>query len=125
MIDEELKASIIKNLARHRTRNSIVTELCETTGMKWVEAEQLVDEIRLDNSLEIYSRQKPFTIILGSTIALGGFILSGFILYETFTGLIISVGMVPVPYLGNLIFLGLGLGMLIGGTRGVIKALTD
>jgi hypothetical protein len=93
--------------------------------MKWAEAEKLVDEIESNNSLEIYSRQKPFTIILGSTIGLGGLILSGFILYETITGLIIYVGMVPIPYLGNLIFLGLGLGMLIGGSRGVIKALTD
>lgn len=125
MVDEELKSKIIKNLAKHRTINFIVTEICETTGMKWDESERLVNEIEEDNSLEIYSRQKPFMIILGSTTALGGLILSGFILYETINGLIVFVGMVPIPYIGNIIFLGLGLGMLIGGSRGVIKLLMD
>ncbi len=125
MVDEELKSKIIKNLVNHRTKNFIVTEICETTDMKWDEAERLVDEIEEDNSLEIYSRQKPFMIILGSTITLGGLILSGFTIYETLTGLIIYVGMVPIPHLGNIIFLGLGLGMVIGGSRGVIKVLMD
>ncbi len=125
MVDEGIKAQIIKDLARHHTKNHIITELCESTGMNWVDAESLVNDIEQENSLEIYSRQKPFLLILGFTIALGGLMLSGFMIYETLTGLIIYVGMVPVPYLGNLIFLGLGLGMVIGGTRGVIKTLSD
>lgn len=125
MIDEAIKSQIVRNLVRRQSKNSIITELCESSGLKWDEAERLVDEIEEDNSLEIYSRQKPFMIILGSMIALGGLILSGFILYETLTGLIVFVGLVPIPYLGNIFFLGLGLGMLIGGSRGVIKLLMD
>ena len=125
MVDEEIKAKIIKDLAKHRTRNLIVTEICETTGMKWRDAEALVEEIERDFSLEIHQRQKPFLILLGSTIALGGLILSAFMVYETLTGMIIFVGMIPVPYLGNLIFFTLGAGMLIGGTRGVIKTIRD
>jgi hypothetical protein len=125
MVDEDLKANIIKQLAQHRTKSLIVTEICETSGMKWAEAERLVDEIEADYSLEIHSRQKPLLMIIGSTIALGGLILTVFILFGTFSGTIIYVGFVPVPYLGNILFLGLGLGMLIGGTRGVIKLLMD
>jgi hypothetical protein len=125
MVDEVLKAKIIKNLAKHRTENFIVTDICESTGMKWAEAERLVQEIQANNSLEISSRQKPFLLILGSTLAVGGLILSGFILYETLSGLIIFVGLVPIPYLGNIIFFILGLGLLIGGTRGVIKTLRE
>ena len=125
MVDEALKAKIIKDLSKHRTENFIVTDICESTGMKWDEAERLVEEIQANNSLEISSRQKPFLLILGSTLAVGGLILSGFILYETLSGLIIFVGPVPIPYLGNIIFFILGLGLIIGGTRGVIKTLRE
>ena len=115
MIDEELKSKIIRNLAKHRTRNFIVTGICETTGMKWNEAESLVDKIEEDNSLEIYSRQKPFMIILGSTIAVGGLILFVFIIFFH-----------PAPFHpGSIISLGTGLGMFIGGSRSVIKLLMD
>jgi hypothetical protein len=125
MVDEKLEAKIISQLAKHRNRNIIVTEICESTGMKWGEAERLVDEIEADYSLEIHSRRKPFLMVVGSAIALGGLILTVFILIGTFSGTIIYVGLVPAPYLGNILFLGLGLGMLIGGSRGVIKLLLD
>ncbi|MCD4803955.1 MAG: hypothetical protein K8R16_13540 [Anaerolineales bacterium] len=125
MIDEAIKSQIVGNLVRRRSKNSIITALCESSDLRWVEAKRLVDEIEENNSLEIYSRQKPFMIILGSMIALGGCILSGFILYETLTGLIVFVGIVPIPYFGNIFLFGLGLGMLIGGSRGVIKLLMD
>lgn len=125
MIDEDIKSQIVRDLVRRRSKSSIITELCESSGLKWDEAEHTVDEIENDNAIDIYSRQKPLLILIGSTVTAGGLILSGFTLLETINGLVVYVGIVPIPYPGNIIFFGIGLGMIIGGTRGVVKLLID
>jgi len=125
MIDDEIKTKIIRNLAKRRPRNTIITELCETSGLKWGEAERLVNEIENDHALDIYSSQKPFLILLGRAIAVSGFILSTFILVQSINGLIIFLLRLPVPYLGNFVFFVLGILVFVGGLRGVIKLVRD
>ena len=118
---DDTTKKIIRSLAKHRPRNTINTELCEYSGLKWTDAEALMKKIEEDHATEIYSRQKPFYIILGSSISLGGLFLSTYMLYASLNGLIFFFLRLPIPYLGNAVFFILGLLALIGGLRGVLR----
>jgi len=123
---EELESSILRDLVRLRTKNDIVTKLCETTGMRWEEAERLVTEIESNHADEISSRQKPLLYILGFVIAVGGLAASVMILAFALDGQYISLGWRPfsyldVPYLGSVFFFGIGIATMIGGIVGILK----
>ena len=45
MDQEEIKLKIIKALGKHRTRNFIITDLCETAGMDWGDIDALVFKV--------------------------------------------------------------------------------
>ena len=114
---------IIRSLARRQPRNVIITDLCERYRLKWDEAEGLVKKIEKTHASDITARQRPFLILLGSALALGGFALSAYMLYASFNGLIIFLIKLPIPYLGNLALFCLGLLACWGGTREVIRML--
>ena len=116
---------IIRSLARRQPRDVIITDLCERYRLKWDDAEQLVNTIEKTHAPEITTRQRPFLILLGSAIALGGFALSAYMLFTSFNGLMIFLLRLPIPYLGNLAFFCLGLLACWGGTREVIRMLRD
>lgn len=122
---DNITKMVIRDLAKHRPRNTIITELCEHSGFKWEDAEHLVNRIEMEYAGEIDSRQKPFFMLLGSFLALGGFLLSAFMVYATLNGLIFFLIRLPIPYLGNAVFFVLGILAMIGGSRGVIRILRD
>lgn len=112
---------IIRDLAKHRPRNLVITEICEKYRLEWDDAERLVAKVEKDHQSTIYSRQKPFYILLGGLISLGGFALAIYMLYAAASGMVFFLLRIPVPYLGNLVFLGIGILAMIGGLRGVIR----
>ncbi len=114
---------IIRDLAKHRSRNTIITELCEYSSLPREDAERLVTRIEKEYAREINSQQKPFFILLGSAMALGGFLLSGYMVHATISGVIFFFLRLPVPYLGNAVFFILGILGLIGGSRGITRIL--
>jgi hypothetical protein len=120
MTDEATK-KIIRDLAKHRPRNLIITEVCENYRLNWEDAERLVDKVENDHQNTIYSRQKPSYILLGGSITLGGFILALYMLYAAANGMIFFLLRLPVPYLGNLVFFVIGIMAMIGGLRGLIR----
>jgi hypothetical protein len=112
---------IIRSLAKNRPRNTIITELCDYSSLNWDGAERLVNEIEKKHTTEIYTRQKPFFILLGSLLALGGFLSSAAILFASFNGLTFLLLRLPIPYLGNAVIFVLGILAFIGGSREVIR----
>jgi hypothetical protein len=117
----KLESRIVRDLARHRSKNDIVKELCEATGMRWDAAERLVNEIQTKHTGEISARQKPFLYFLGSAIAFGGFLISALIFGATMEGWMILFLRLPIPYLGNAFYFGLGILIMIGGILGILR----
>jgi hypothetical protein len=118
---DDTTKKIIRDLAKHRPRNTIITELCEYSSLPWEDAELLVSRIENEYAWEINTRQKPFFILLGSTIALSGLLLSVYMVFASLKGLMILSFRLPIPYLGNAIFFTLRILALIGGTSGVLR----
>ena len=122
---DDTTKKIVRDLAKHRPRNTIITELCEYSSLPWEDAELLVTRIEMDYAREINSRQKPFFILLGSSIALAGLLLSVYMVFTSLNGLMMLFFRLPIPYLGNAVFFALGILALIGGTRGVFRILQN
>jgi hypothetical protein len=118
---DDATKKIIRDLAKHRPRNLIITEVSERFRLKWDDAERLVERVEEDHSRTIQSRQKPYFILLGSLMTVGGLALSIYMLYAAANGLFFLLLRLPIPYLGNLVFFGIGILIMIGGLRGVIR----
>lgn len=118
---DEITRKIIRDLAKKRPRDAIITELCEFACLKWDQAERLVNEIELENTEDILSRQKLFNILLGSAFALGGFLLSACIVFASFNGMILFFLGLPIPYLGNILYFVIGILAFMGGLRGIVS----
>lgn len=72
MQKEEITAYVIKELGKHHSRDEIIHNLCEQTGMKWPEAEKVVRQVAAEHSQEIKARQSPLVIALGVISIIGG-----------------------------------------------------
>ena len=120
MTDDATK-KIIRDLAKHRPRDLIISEICEIYRLDWEDGERLVDKVEEQHQHTIYSRQKPFNILLAGSFTLGGLILALYMLYAAASGMVFFLLRLPVPYLGNLAYFGLGILAVIGGLQGLIK----
>lgn len=120
-LDPELQQKIIRELSRRRSRDLIIEELCLAAGLDWGEADRIVSEIETYHSFEIYGVQRTVLILVGSAIALAGFALSGWILWEALQGAVIEVFGLAVPYPNMLIYFILGLLMVGGGISGILR----
>ena len=118
---DDTTKKIIRSLAKHQPRNKIITDLCEYSGLNWDEADRLVNQIENKHATDIYSRQKPVYILLGSALGLGGLLLSVYMLFASFNGFNIFLLRLPIPYLGNAVFFVLGILACIGGFRGIVR----
>jgi len=118
---DDTTKKIIRSLAKHQPRTKIITDLSEYSGLKWDQAELVVNEIEKRHTREIYSRKRPFYILQGSGVALGGFLLAFSTLFASFSGKEIFLPALPIPYLGNFFLALLGILVFAGGIRGVIR----
>lgn len=115
---------VIRELGKHHARNDIIQRLCEVTSMNWGQAENFVREVEAQNASLIAQKQSPLITIIGVLTIIVGFGLSVWVAYETLHGVIIFFLSFPVPYLGNLTYFVVGIGMVAGGIRGMWETLT-
>jgi hypothetical protein len=115
---EEVTTYIIRELAKYRKPNDIAAELCEKYGLKWDKAAKLVQETEQKHSDQVQARQTPILYFLSIGFIIVGTIISIAIIFASFDGWIIFLG--SVPYLGNLLILGSGIGFIIGGGVGFV-----
>jgi len=118
---DDVTKKIIRDLSKNRPRNSMITEICDVYRLNRDQAENLVDQIAEKHAAEIHSRQRPFYLLLGGALALGGFLLSVYMFFAAKNGLIFYLMKLPIPYLGNAVFFLLGILVIFGGLRGVSR----
>ena len=121
-MDEQLVQRIVKDLAKHRSRNEIIREVCEQSGMNWPEAEHLVEQVGQEHARTIARRQGPLLIFLSICTLLIGVLL---LLYgaEFFIAFfqgntleqVLSLRSAYLRLIGGFT----GLGMLVGGFIGL------
>ena len=125
METDEIREFIIRELTRFRSRNEIITEVCEKYGYGWDKAEELVRRIEMEDQEQISSRQKPLLAGVNLLMAVGGLVIALAMVYLAAAGLVIIWLRAPIPYLGNAIFFFIGMGMAIRGIVGFIKIFTN
>ena len=123
MNKEEATAFVIGELGKLRPRNDIVQKLCEVTGMNWAQAEKFVQIVASEHRSLIAQKQSPVVVGLGALTLIAGLALSIWVTYATLQGVIIFFLSFPVPYLGNITYFIVGVGMTAGGLRGVWETL--
>ena len=115
---------VIRELGKHHSRNDIIQRLCEVTSMNWGQAEDFVREVETKNASTIAQKQSPLITFIGVLTIIAGFGLSMWVAYETLNGYIIFLLSFPIPYLGNITYFVVGIGMIAGGIRGMWETLT-
>src|SRR5689334_23004634 len=112
-MDEQLSAMIVRDLAKHRSRNEIVRAICEQEGINWADAERLVAEVELQNAHTIARQQSPLMIFLSVGTLLIGLML---LLY----GLNYVMGFFQRDALEQLLSLRTGYYRLAGALTGLL-----
>ena len=131
---EELDAWIVDQLVIHSSRDDIILEVCNRTGMDWNHAEARVQAVELYRAEQIRRRRSPLWILLGVAIMIGGIVLIGISVWSVIevarglqaSGVDALTAVVESIFLNAqiiLIFL-LGVGMLVGGGYGLGEALS-
>ena len=121
----KLTESVVRDLARHRSRNDIVLTICHTTGMDWKQAEAFVQQVERGNRQRIAGRQAPLLLILAGVSVVGGFSTVLAMVDATLDGTIIFLPSLPIPYLGNVVYFSLGILAIAGGLLGVVRLTRD
>jgi len=119
MEQQEAIDFVIQELGKHHQKNDIIQKLCESTSMNWNQAEKFIQQVEAQHRGLIASKQGPFVTVMSIGTVFIGFAISAFIIYETLQGVIIFFLRLPIPYLGNITYFLVGIGMIIGGLRGM------
>ena len=119
----KLAEQVIQELARHRSRNDIILSICQTTGMKWAEAERFIHQVEINQGETIAARQRPLLVMLALAGVLGGLIASVGMVLATVDGWIVLFLNFPIPYLGNVVYFALGVLATVGSFIGLRSAL--
>ncbi len=113
--------SVVRDLARHRGRNDIIMDVCNSTGMDWKQAEAFVGQVEQANRQRIAGRQAPLLLVLAAIGIIGGLSDAIGIAYATMSGSIMFFPGVPIPYSGNVVYFGLGVLAIGGGLLGAVR----
>jgi hypothetical protein len=113
---------VVEGLAKYHDKNELIVDICEMTGMEWLQAEQFIQQVESQYVYAIALRQSPLIMRVGvATIILGGLLLvSAFVLLISE---IENPFIVMIPHIFDLMaILGTsGLGMIGGGIIGIRK----
>ncbi len=126
-MDEQLVQRIVRDLGKHRSRNELIREVCEQSGMNWPEAEKMVQQIEAEHGRSIARRQSPLMIFLSlGTILIGAaLLLYGLEFFMAFfqgstLDQVLSLRSAYLRLIGGFT----GLGMLVGGFIGFWKSVS-
>jgi hypothetical protein len=121
----KLTEAVVRDLARHRSRNDILLSICNTTGMDWKQAEAFIQQVEQTHRQRIAGRQAPLLLILAGVSIVGGFSTVVAMVDATLDGTIIFLPALPIPYLGNVVYSSLGVLAIAGGLIGAIRLTRD
>ena len=88
---DDAAKKIIRDLALHRPRNLIITEICQAYKLESADAEKLVNKIEKEHGRTIYSKQRPFYLFLAGLLAFSGLLLSSSMVIFTSQGLMMRI----------------------------------
>lgn len=122
---EKATEFIVKELARHHSRDRIILELCERGSMNYHEAQQLVKEVESSHGRRIAQRQSPLIILFSVGLLILGIGLTGYnglYFWDFFqaqhTSLSINEIVNVQSFYYRITALVTGLGMILGGIIG-------
>ncbi len=121
MKETELTQHVIKQLGKHAPRDPLAQEVCQKGNMSWPQAKTFIRLVQIRHRRQIGLRQRLPALLMRGTASLIGLIIAGAILVMTLNGSIIFFLSFPIPYLGNLVYFGLGAAMSTGGLKGTWK----
>ena len=113
--DEETTEFVIHELSRHRSRNDVVSVLCEQNGWSWRDAQRLVQSIEIEQHSAIAARQSPLLIVLGVGSIIVGLSMAAYTGYITLNGEF---------YVESVGFFITGVGLVLGGMAGVWRTMS-
>ncbi|HEX9675941.1 MAG TPA: hypothetical protein VGA07_08175, partial [Anaerolineales bacterium] len=94
--------------------DDIIKYVCEATGMRWNEATLYIKAIEEQHRPRLSVRRKGLLLFLGLAFAAGGLAIAGLVIAATLDGWVLLFMDLPIPYLGNAAYLGLGI-LITGG----------
>jgi hypothetical protein len=125
-MDEQIATAFVtRELAKHRNRNDVIMALCQHDQLSWSQAEAFVSQVEQTHRRKIAGGQAPVLILIGLGIVIAGTYLIIRYVTATLNGAIIFQWPLPIPYLGNVTRIGAGVGMVIAGLFGILKAIWD
>ncbi len=123
---EDLKDMIVEGLVRQHSRNDIVQAVCERSGLKWAEAEQLVKQVEAERAHAIARGQAPLIIFLSTGTVAFGLVLLNYCFEVLRVALHGSLLQQLLNLADSIYPIGMGwigLAMIAGGMIGMWKAL--
>jgi hypothetical protein len=126
MTGNDLTKFIVRERGKRRSRNDIIVSVCERSGMQWRAAERFVIQVLDEYRDKVTGRYDRLILVIGIATIVGGLWFSAAMVYATLEGLDIGYGFyvgfipIPIPYVGNLALIGLGLLAAAGGAAGIL-----
>ena len=121
----DLEERVVGDLAGFRDRDDIIKYVCETTGMRWNEATLYVKAVEEQHRPRLAVRRKGLLLFLGLALAAGGLAIAGLVFAATLDGWVVLFMNLPIPYLGNVAYLGLGILITAGALAGSWRLFTQ
>jgi hypothetical protein len=118
---EQMTQYVIEQLGKHSNPDDIIRTLAETGKMNWYTAKQFVYEVRANNTGQIARKQAPTLIVMSVVSIIVGAALAIGMAIATLQGWIIFLLTLPIPWLGNVVYFLMGMGMCIGGIAGLLN----
>ena len=125
MSNSEITNFVVSQLGKHRSVDDVTRMLVSQTELNWGDAKKLVQRIQFERRNEITTRQAPWVLMVGVLTIIAGLAISAVITWATLNGVIIFFLVFPMPYLGNLVYFGIGILMALGGIVGILRLATQ
>jgi hypothetical protein len=119
MNQQEATDFVIQGLGKHQQKNDIIRKLCESSNMNWGQAEKFIQQVEAQHGGMIAQKQSPIIAVIGTVTVIAGFAVAIGVIVLTLQGWIFFFLRLPIPYLGNITYFVIGIGMIAGGLRGM------
>ncbi len=131
---EGVTQHVIRRLTRGVSRDTIIREVCDRTGMDWKQATAFIEDVESEESQAIARRNLPLMMGIGIVTMIAGFLLTGFSLIMFFgpfiDGTLIDLNseVMTLYLLENWVYLVeavVGIAMMAGGGFGIGRAISS
>lgn len=131
---EQVTQHVIRRLTRGVSRDTIIREVCDQTGMDWKQATAFIEEVESGESQVIARRNLPLMMGIGIVTMIAGFLLTGYSIVLFFGSFIdgtlseLNNEVMTLYLLENWIYLVetvVGIAMMAGGGFGMGRAMSS